>query len=291
MWSGRRFSIEADWCTLDNDAHLGRDKKEGNRVFLEIMQFFTGVFIVVYDGQHGLLFTLGRAKRVVGPGVHFKWPIVQRFRIEETKDTTLDLEPQAIQLSDDLVYEVDCKVVYQIVNLHKAFIEIDDIRTGLQNRVVMAVQEALRSKNRESIRDTEAVIAEIRGDLQSVEEQWGVRIHQFGFSNISPSPATLEITQLELLAQEKLRLYQGYISEGLSEEAAVGLISGAVVALDGVPPTKTNRAGRLERDDRKRELAEAADQIEEKRFKRKREARGSQGLFDDDEENDDEERS
>ena len=34
---------------------------------LEILQFVTGVFVVVYDGQHALKFTLGRAGAVVGP--------------------------------------------------------------------------------------------------------------------------------------------------------------------------------------------------------------------------------
>ena len=55
--------------------------------------------------------------KVVGPGVHFKIPIIQRFQVEPTKDTTLDLEPQVIQLSDELVFEVGAKVVYQIVDL------------------------------------------------------------------------------------------------------------------------------------------------------------------------------
>jgi hypothetical protein len=67
-----------------------------------------------------------------------------------------------------------------------------------------------------------------------------VRILQFGFSNISPSPTTLEITQLELLAEEKLNLYSRLRDEGLSEEASVALISGAVVSVhpEGNDPSR-----------------------------------------------------
>ena len=238
-------------------------------MFMEMLQAVTGVFVLVYDGQHGLGFTLGRARRVVGPGVHFKWPIIQNYRVEETKHTTLDLEPQTIQLVDDLVYEVDCKVVYQIVDLHKALIQIDDLVTGLQNRVVMAVQKVLRARDRESIRDTEALSMGIREELRPVGEEWGVRILHFGFSNISPSPATLEITQLELLAREKLRLYEMYRQRGLSDEAAVGLISGAVVALDpqGGSGGSTLYETRLAdaRADDIENAAEAQRQAEEKR--------------------------
>lgn len=201
-------------------------------MLLEVLQFFTGIFVVVYDGQHALKYTLGRARAVVGPGVHFKWPVIQRFRVEETKDTTLDLEPQVIQLQDDLVYEVGAKVVYQIVDLRKALIEVDDLVEGLKNRLTLAVQRVVKAQTRESIRDLPAMIERLREELRPVEEQWGVRIRELGFSNLSPTPPTLEITQLRLLAQEKLDLFQRFTrEEGLSEDAAVALISGAVMAV------------------------------------------------------------
>jgi len=200
-------------------------------MFLETLQFFTGIFVVVYDGQHALKFTLGRAQGIVGPGIHFKWPIVQRFRVEETKDTTLDLETQVIQLKDDLVYEVSAKLVYQIVDLRKALIEVDDLVAGLRNRLTMAVQRVVRAQDRVSILELEQMVAAVVRDLAPVCDQWGIRIHEFGFSDISPTPATLEVTQLRLLAEEKLRLYHAFREAQLSEEAAVALVSGSVIAL------------------------------------------------------------
>lgn len=213
-------------------------------MLLEMLQVFTGLFVVVYDGQHALRFTLGRAREVVGPGFHFKWPVIQRFRVEETKDTTLDLEPQVIQLKDDLVYEIGAKVVYQIVDLRRALIEVDDLVVGLKNRLTLAVQRVVKAQDRQSIRDLPAMIDAVRGELRPVEEQWGVRIREFGFSNMSPSPATLEITQLRLLAEEKLGLYLQFRRQGLGEEAAVSLISGAVVAVreDGLAPSRLELA-------------------------------------------------
>ena len=200
-------------------------------MFDNIIGGMTGVFVVVYDGQHALKFTLGRAQEVVGPGVNFKLPIIQKFEVRDTKHTTLDLEPQVIQLADDLVYEIDCKVLYQIVDLRKAIVEIDDLVTGLKNRVVMAVQSVIGRKNRDSVRDIDLLVREVVTELGDVESQWGVRILMFGFSNISPSPTTLEITQLELLSREKRELFDRFVAAGMSEEAAVALVSGAVVAV------------------------------------------------------------
>src|SRR5437763_12278056 len=145
-------------------------------MILQALEKLTGVFVVVYDGQHALKFTLGRAGAVVGPGVHWKWPIIQKYSIRETKDTTLELEPQTIQLRDDLVYTVGARAVYQIVDLRRAMIEVDNLVTGLKNRMVLAVQRVVKVQDRESIRDLLAMVAAVRAELRPVEEQWGIQI-------------------------------------------------------------------------------------------------------------------
>src|SRR5262245_47871308 len=197
-------------------------------MILKILEAITGVFVVVYDGQHALKFTLGRAGAVVGPGVHWKWPIVQNYRVVETKDTTIELEPQTIQLRDDLVYEIGARAVYQIVDLRKALIEVHELVTGLKNRMVLAIQRVLKAQDRESIRDLGGMVSAVKKELMPVEEQWGVKIHEFGFSTFTPTPETLEITQLRKLAEEKLALFRELREEGLGTEAAVALISGSV---------------------------------------------------------------
>lgn len=254
-------------------------------MLLELLQSITGVFVVVYDGQHGLKFTLGRARGVVGPGVHWKWPIVQRFQVEETKHTTLDLEPQVIQLADDLVYEVDAKVLYQIIDLRKAVIEIDDLVTGLQNRVVLAIQRIMSAQSRDSVRDTDTIIAAIRRELEPVEDQWGVKILQLGFSNLSPSPATLEITQLDLLARERRELYGRLVEGGVPDDAAVALVTGAVVTTHPARPlpglAEERRA--LEQVERGLEQEESERERAERRARRaENQGLGDEGDTDED---------
>ena len=191
---------------------------------LEFLQAITGIFVVVYDGQHALKFHLGRAVGVVGPGVHFKIPIIQRFQVEPTKDTTLDLEPQVIQLSDELVYEVGAKVVYQIVDLRKAVIEVDKLVDGLKNRLVIIVQNVVKAQDRYTIRDMARMVDEVKQALRPVEQQWGVKVHEFGFSTFSPTPETLEITQLQKLANEKLSLYRQLPRRAETQRRGGGLV-------------------------------------------------------------------
>lgn len=254
-------------------------------MFDNVIGSITGIFVVVYEGQHALKFTLGKASGVVGPGLNFKLPIIQRFQVEETKHTTLDLEPQVIQLVDGLVYEVDMKLMYQIVDLEKAIIEIDDLVTGLQNRVVLAVQRVVGARDRQSVLETESMVTAIRDELRPVEEQWGVRVLQLGFSNISPSPTTLEITQLDLLTRERLQQYRSLVESGLSPTHAVALVTGAVVTSGPVESVSSVAELAAEEQALAREVEAWAEAAEASR----REARGETEDEEEDEAEEDEE--
>src|SRR5262249_44397696 len=101
-------------------------------------------------------------------------------------------------------------------------------------------QRVVKAQDRESIRDLPAMVARVKRELAPIEEQWGVVIHEFGFSTFSPTPETLEITQLRKLAEEKLGLFRQFRKAGLAVQAA--LTSGSVVALRPTEGTVLRKA-------------------------------------------------
>ena len=121
---------------------------------------------------------------------------------------------------------MDAKVVYQIVNLRKALIEIDDLVTGLQNRVVIAVQSVVARQTRKTVTDVDGMCDAIRAELEPVEDQWGVRILKFGFSNIS-LPHHPRDHPARAAHREKRRLYETSAPRA-HRGGAVALVSGVV---------------------------------------------------------------
>jgi len=143
-------------------------------------------------------------------------------------------------------------------------------------------------QSRETVTDVDAMCDAIRAELEPVEDQWGVRILKFGFSNISPSPTTLEITQLELLTREKRRLYGDLRERGLTEEAAVALVSGAVVSVHPEDPGPLRRPSRAARDESvaavEEQLADTEAEKLRREVRRKQNEMGnSEGSIEDDE--------
>ena len=120
--------------------------------------------------------------------------------------------------------------------------------------------------------------------VREIEQQWGVRVLQLGFSNISPSPATLEITQLELLARERLALFDELLASGMSEPGAVALITGAVVATHPPDADPGRRKAMREQATRAQEVSDWLDKsVKERRRAEEQEEEGEEELEEDQE--------
>ncbi|MFT5285405.1 MAG: hypothetical protein ACI8TQ_001569 [Planctomycetota bacterium] len=152
--------------------------------------------ITVKSGNTGLLFSFGRAKQEIAPGFRFLIPFLQIVKTVPTRQRTLDLPAQRVTTFDGLVYLVDANLVYQITDIRKALIEIDDLAKGMRQVLVLSVQEVLRNSGRESIQ----VAKDIDGRLESAMavrlKPWGVDLIHAGFTSITPSPTTLKLVQL-----------------------------------------------------------------------------------------------
>lgn len=158
----------------------------------------------IKSGENGLKFSFGRATRVLDPGFHPLIPFLQFVRTVPTRSRTLDLPEQKVVNSEGLVYLVDANLVYRVVDVRKALIEIDDLVKGMTQVLGLGVQELLRETTRESIQDTKALGAQLARILAQRLDMWGVEVERAGFANIAPSPRTLRITQFEQITRRRL---------------------------------------------------------------------------------------
>lgn len=198
----------------------------------EALQFFTGAFVVVVEGQHAVRFTLGKAGEVVGPGLHWKWPVVQKFVVKCTRDTTLSINAQIVQVAEDLVYQFSASVIYKITDLRRAVVEIDDVSAGLTNMIAMAVQRALRKRGRGDVMNVEAISNDVQAETAQLADHWGVKIIQFGFRDLAPTTTTSGVLQARLLGAERANVYNELVKRGLPRDVAVALISGAAIVVE-----------------------------------------------------------
>jgi hypothetical protein len=179
--------------------------------------------VKVESGQTGLLFSFGRVSRTLDHGFHFLIPFLQKARKIPTRSRTLDLRAQRVTTFEGLVYHVEGNLVYRVVDIAKALIQIDVLEKGMLEMLGLGVQEVLRSENQASLKETGALDTALSANLAKRLEPWGVEVERAGFTSITPSKRTLRVTQLEQVTLERERML-GHMEQHVSRSLSLGLI-------------------------------------------------------------------
>jgi hypothetical protein len=181
----------------------------------------------VESGQTGLQFSFGRAVRVVEPGFHPLIPFLQVIRVLPTRSRTLDLAAQRVVTDEGLVYEADANLVYRVVDVRRALIEIDDLTQGMLQVLALSVQELLRPRSRAELYASGELDLELSRRMAARLEPWGVAVERAGFPSLRPSPATLRVTQLANLCTVRRQALGRFVDAGAPLHSALGLLSPA----------------------------------------------------------------
>jgi hypothetical protein len=178
----------------------------------------------VSTGQTGLLFTFGRRSRRLEPGFHPLVPFVQVARIVPTRSRTLELPDQSIVTSDGLVFRCRANLVWRIVDIEKALIEVDDLERAMHDMLVVAVQRALCGLERDQLRRSPELDERLHALMEPILAPWGVAVERAGFQSIAPSPRSLRVTQLRERVHARCAGHESLLMLGVEEIAALGLV-------------------------------------------------------------------
>ena len=152
-----------------------------------------------------LPFMSGCPRQVLEPGFHPMIPFLQQARRVPTRSRTLDLPAQRVAIPSGHVFVADANIVYRIVDIRKALIQVEDLVRGMTQMLTLGVQEVLRAASLDQLRSGVGLDEALRANLEAKLAAWGVTVERAGFPTITPSPMTLRITQLGHQTEERQR--------------------------------------------------------------------------------------
>lgn len=180
--------------------------------------------VTVQSGETGLLFTFGRARQELQPGFRLLVPFLQTVKRMPSRSRTLDLPAQRVVTLEGLVYQVDANLVYRVVDIRKAVIQIDSLRKGMLQILGLSVQETLRPMTREELNEPEELRRRLTNLLQERLAAWGAQVEHAGFTSITPSAKTLRVTQFSRTTLERVRVLAALEASGIEPTFALGLV-------------------------------------------------------------------
>ena len=168
--------------------------------------FFAMTFRIIRPYEKGIVETLGRYSRTAESGLNFIIPMVQTLAKVDMRETVLDVPPQEVITSDNVVVTVDAivytevtdpvRVRYNVENFYMATIKL--AQTNLRNLVGdMSLDESLTSR--------EGINVKLREILDEATDKWGVRVTRVEIQRIEPPGDVTEAMHRQMKAERERR--------------------------------------------------------------------------------------
>jgi regulator of protease activity HflC (stomatin/prohibitin superfamily) len=191
---------------------------------------------IVRPYQRGLVERLGKYKSTEEPGLRLILPFVESMQLIDMREQVVDVPPQEVITSDNVVVSVDAVVYYEATDPQRLVYNVADFftaitklaQTNLRNLIGdLELDRALTS------RDT--INTQLREVLDDATDKWGVKVVRVEIQRIDPPPEVVSAMHAQMRAERDRRATvteaQGY------REAAIARADGeqqsAVLAAEG----------------------------------------------------------
>lgn len=158
-----------------------------------VLLLLTGAVYVVREGQVGLVQRLGRIERTdIGPGLHFKMPLVETSRVFDRRFDAVDFSPERYLTLERKDVAVDFVAIVHISDVGDFFRATGGDELLAANRLAPIIKDSLR--NEINARTLTQVVSGDRGEiiarqLQSINE---------GASNLGMQIIDIRLKQIDL---------------------------------------------------------------------------------------------
>jgi membrane protease subunit HflC len=106
-----------------------------------------GSVYVVNEGHTAIVLNLGRVARTdVGPGLHFKWPLVESARVSDRRLQVLDAEPERYLTSEKKDVSVDFFAIGLISNVRTFYRATGGDESIAVQRLAPIIKDSLRNE-------------------------------------------------------------------------------------------------------------------------------------------------
>ena len=172
---------------------------------LAILILFTSIRIV-RPYERGLVERLGKYKDSKPPGLQIIFPFIDTIRRVDMREQVVDVPPQEVITSDNVVVSVDAVVFYEptdpqrlVYNVANFMLAITKLaQTNLRNLVGdLQLDEALTSRDR--------INTALREILDEATDKWGVRVVRVELQRIDPPPDVMAAMHEQMKAERTRR--------------------------------------------------------------------------------------
>lgn len=188
-----------------------------------------GSVYTVNEGRAAIVLNLGRVVRTdIGPGLHFKWPLVETARVFDRRLQVLAAEPERYLTADKLDVSVDFFALGRIEDLRRFYQATGGAEDVAIARLAPIIKDSLR--NEINSRTLLQVVsgdrsAALRGQLEAINKgaaTLGVRIVDIRIKRIDlPPDSNVLASVYNQMRSQRLQVASQLRAEGVEQAQSI----------------------------------------------------------------------
>jgi regulator of protease activity HflC (stomatin/prohibitin superfamily) len=195
---------------------------------LAAIGYLIGSIKIINQGNEAIVERLGRFNRLLKPGLHHVFPLIETVLVESTRERLLDTEPKPAITKDNVSLDVDAIVYWKILNVKKSYYAVQDLEEALKNLVLSSLRSEVGSMSlQETISSQNQINQMLARQLDEATEDWGVQIIRVEVQEITLPKTMREALELERAAASRR---SAAISETEGTVESIRLIANALQA-------------------------------------------------------------
>lgn len=219
---------------------------EGIGITIElIILAFVAIFIlsilaasikIIPEYQRLLIFRLGRAIGVKGPGLVFLIPLIDRGVVIDLRENYIEVERQTCITKDNAPVDIDFLIYFKVIEPTRSVLEVSDFRgaaIGIATTTLRAVVGDIDLD--EVLAKREYINQVLRTKLDEVTMRWGVKVTAVEIREILP-PKSVQDAMIRQMSAERNRRAMVTEAEGKRESSirvAEGEKQSAILKAEG----------------------------------------------------------
>ena len=202
---------------------------------------------IVREYQRIVLFRLGRALGIRGPGLVLIIPIIDKVTWVDLRERYLEIPHQAAITEDNAGISIDFIIFYKVVDAQMSVVQVQNFAGAAQNIAATTLRSVVGDMSLDDVLSKREAMNEIlRVKLDEVTERWGVKVTNVEVREIIPPPTVQEAMTRQMSAERTRRAVvtesegtkqaQVTVSEGQKQAAilqAEGSRQAAILSAEG----------------------------------------------------------
>ncbi len=180
---------------------------------------------IVREYQRIVLFRLGRAIGLRGPGLVFINPVTDRTSWVDLREQFLEIPHQTAITKDNASISIDFIIFYKVVDPLMSVLQVQNFAAAAQNVAATTLRSVVGDMPLDDVLSKrEEMNASLRVRLDEVTERWGVKVTTVEVREVNPPAGVLEAMTRQMSAE---RTRRAAITEAQGQkQAAITLAEG-----------------------------------------------------------------